>query len=420
MAFARATDADRILTLDVIRGVAVMGILLMNIVGFAMPGAAYANPLAYGGHSGIDFAAWLVNAILIDGKMRGLFSLLFGASLLLVIERAEAKGENAAIVHYSRMIWLFVFGMAHLVLLWWGDILNHYALIGAVAFFFRKLPPHKLAAMAIVLLGVEFALVLDAGRQIAAQEAAVRAGHASAQIAHAFAANRTNLGVPPPADIARDLTVHRGDYVAIFANRLPEALRMPAQAFLFLGLETLAYMLLGMAALRSGLLTGAWSRRAYAIGATIGFGVGVPAYAAIASIPIRHGFDTASVAASDLVWSEPFRPVMILGWACLIVLLIRPGGALTARVAAAGRMAFSNYLGTTLICTTLFYGYGFGLYGRLSRAELYLVVVAVCVAMLAWSQPWLARFHYGPMEWLWRSLARGRLQPLRKTANASQ
>jgi uncharacterized protein len=175
-----------------------------------------------------------------------------------------------------------------------------------------------------------------------------------------------------------------------------------------------------MAALRSGLLTGAWSRRAYAIGATIGFGVGVPAYAAIVSIPIRHGFDTASVAASDLVWSEPFRPVMILGWACLIVLLIRPGGALTARVAAAGRMAFSNYLGTTLICTTLFYGYGFGLYGRLSRAELYLVVVAVCVAMLAWSQPWLARFHYGPMEWLWRSLARGRLQPLRKTANASQ
>jgi uncharacterized protein len=420
MAFARATDADRILTLDAVRGVAVMGILLMNIVGFAMPEAAYANPLAYGGHIGLDFAAWLVNAILIDGKMRGLFSLLFGASMLLVIERATAKGENAAIVHYSRMVWLFAFGMAHLVLLWWGDILNHYALVSAVAFFFRKLPPHKLLAMAIVLLGVEFALVLDAGHQIAAQEAAVRAGQASAQIAHAFAANRASLGVPPPAEIARDLATHRGDYATIFAHRLPEALRTPVQTFLFLGLETLAYMLLGMAALRSGLLTGAWSRRAYAIGAALGFGVGVPAYAAIVSIPIRHGFDTASVAASDLVWSEPFRPVMILGWACLIVLLIRPGGALTARVAAAGRMAFSNYLGTTLICTTLFYGYGFGLYGKLTRAELYLVVAAICVAMLLWSQPWLARFHYGPMEWLWRSLARGRLQPMRKVATASQ
>jgi uncharacterized protein len=318
------------------------------------------------------------------------------------------------------MFWLFVFGMAHLVLLWWGDILGHYALIGALAFFFRKLPPYKLVAMAAVLLGVEFALVLDAGHQIAAQEAAVRAGHASARTLHAFAANRATLGIPPPAEIARDLAIHRSGYATIFAHRLPEALRSPVQTFLFLGLETLAYMLLGMAALRSGLLTGAWSRRAYRIGAAIGFGIGIPAYAAIASIPIRHGFDTASVAASDLVWSEPFRPLMILGWACLIVLLIRPGGALTARIAAAGRMAFSNYLGATIVCTTLFYGYGFGLYGRLTRAELYLVVAAVCVAMLLWSQLWLARFHYGPMEWLWRSLARGQLQPLRKTANASQ
>jgi uncharacterized protein len=178
-------------------------------------------------------------------------------------------------------------------------------------------------------------------------------------------------------------------------------------------------MLLGMAGLRSGLLTGAWSRRAYVRGAGVGFGIGIPAAALVATIPIRHGFDTASVAMSTLVWSEPVRPVMILGWACLIVLALRPGGALTARVAAAGRMAFSNYLGTTLVCTTLFYGYGFGLYGRLSRAELYLVVAPVSALMLLWSRPWLARFRYGPLEWLWRSLARGRLQPMRKAATAS-
>jgi uncharacterized protein len=396
-----------------------MGILMMNIVAFAMPEAAYSNPVAYGGHTGIDFAVWLANAILIDGKMRGLFSFLFGASMLLVIERAAAKGENAARVHFARMFWLFAFGMAHLALLWWGDILNHYALVGVVAWLFRKLPPHKLVAMAVVLLAVEFALVLDVGHQIAAGEAAVRAGHASAEVSRAYAANRANLGVPPAAEIARDLAVHRSGYAAIFADRLPEALRAPSQAFFFLGIETLAYMLLGMAGLRSGLLTGAWPRRAYVRGAAIGFGIGVPACALIATIPIRHGFDTASVAMSTLVWSEPLRPVMILGWACLIVLAIRPGGALTARVAAAGRMAFSNYLGTTLVCTTLFYGYGFGLYGRLSRAELYPVVVAVCTLILLWSQPWLARFRYGPMEWLWRSLARGRLQPMRRVATAS-
>lgn len=397
-----------------------MGILMMNIVAFGMPEAAYSNPLAYGGHGGIDFAVWFANAILIDGKMRGLFSFLFGASTLLVIDRAEAKGESPANVHCARMIWLFLFGMAHLLLLWWGDILNHYALIGALAFFFRKLPPYKLVAMAIVLLGLEFALVLNVGYQIAAQEAAVDAGRASAEVARAYASNRSTLGIPPAAEIARDLAIHRADYVTIFANRLPEALRAPSQAFVFLGAETLAYILLGMAGLRSGLLTGTWSRRAYVRGAAVGFGIGVPVTAAITTIPIRHGFDVASIAASTLVWSEPIRPLMILGWVCLIVLLIRPGGALTARVAAAGRMAFSNYLGTTMVCTTLFYGYGFGLYGRLSRGELYLVVAAICALMLAWSKPWLARFRYGPMEWLWRSLARWRLQPMRRLANASQ
>ena len=416
-----AVDAgDRILTLDGVRGVAVMGILLMNIVAFAMPEAAYSNPFAYGGHSGADFAAWLGNYILVDGKMRGLFSFLFGASTLLVIERATAKGENAALVHFSRMAWLFLFGMAHLVLLWWGDILNHYALIGALAWFFRKLPPHKLIGMAVILLAAEFMLVFDIGHQIAADQAAVRAGLASPQTLQRYIDNRANLGVPPPADIARDLALHRSDYPTIFAQRLPEALRAPGQAFFFLGAETLAYMLLGMAGLRSGLLTGAWSRRAYARGATIGFGIGIPVYAVIAAIPIRHGFDTASVAASDLVWSAPFRPVMILGWACLIVLAIRPGGWLTTRIAAAGRMAFSNYLGTTMLCTTLFYGYGFGLYGRLSRAELYPVVGAVWALMLLWSPAWLARFRYGPLEWLWRSLARGQWQPMRCPANASQ
>ncbi|TPG22612.1 DUF418 domain-containing protein [Sphingomonas koreensis] len=411
---------DRILTLDTIRGVAVMGILTMNIVAFAMPEAAYSNPRAYGGHTGADFAAWLASYILFDGKMRGLFSFLFGASMLLVIDRATAKGENAAVVHFSRMIWLFVFGMAHLLLLWWGDILNHYAMIGALAWFFRKLPPHKLVALAIVLLAIEFVFVLSVGHGIAAQTAIALGPHPTSQAIQAYEANRRGLGIPPPADIARDLAVHRGSYATIFVDRLPDALRAPSQAFSFLGFETLGYMLFGMAGLRSGLLTGAWSRRAYAMGAAVGFGIGIPAYALIALIPIRHGFDVPSVAASDLVWSEPFRPVMIFGWACLIVLLMRPGGALTVRIAAAGRMAFSNYLGTTLICTTLFYGYGFGLYGRLSRADLYLVVAGVWAIMLLWSKPWLARFRYGPLEWLWRSLARGQLQPIRKSANASQ
>jgi uncharacterized protein len=411
-------ESTRIVTLDTIRGVAVMGILVMNIVAFAMPEAAYSNPFAYGGHTGANFAAWLIDYIFVDGKMRGLFSFLFGASMLLVIERATTKGESPARVHFSRMAWLFVFGMAHLLLLWWGDILNHYALIGGLAWFFRRLPPYKLVALALALLVVEFALVFAVGHAIAVNAAAAHGPHPSAEAIRSYIDSRSNMGVPPRAEIARDLAVHHAGYATIFANRLPAAIDAPSQAFFFLGLETLAYMLLGMAGLRSGLLTGDWPRGRYRLGAAIGFGLGIPVYAALALIPITHGFDVSSVAASDLVWSEPFRPVMILGWVCLIVLLMRPGGALTARIAAAGRMAFSNYLGTTIVCTTLFYGYGFGLYGHLSRAELYLVVLAVCALMLAWSKPWLDHFRYGPLEWLWRSLARGKFQPMRGGALA--
>lgn len=409
---ARGEQTTRILTLDAIRGVAVMGILLMNIIAFAMPEAAYSNPYAYGGHRGADLAAWLLDYVLIDGKMRGLFSFLFGASTLLVIERAAAKGENPTTIHYWRMAWLFVFGMAHFVLLWWGDILSHYALVGSLAFLFRKLPPYKLVTMAVLLLVMEFVLVHGAGQQIAAQEAAVRAGRASAQVMRSYVANRLTLGVPTAAEIAQDLALHRGSYAGLVEHRWADAAHELVQTFLFLGPETLGYMLLGMAGLRSGMLTGAWSRRRYVAGAAIGFGIGIPAYVALAMMPIRHGFDVSSVAASALVWSEPFRPIMMVGWACLIVLLIRPGGWLTERVAAVGRMAFSNYLGTTIICTTLFYGYGFGLYGQLSRASLYGVVVLIWLAMLVWSAPWLARFRYGPFEWLWRSLARRRLQPM--------
>ncbi|HWH23216.1 MAG TPA: DUF418 domain-containing protein, partial [Allosphingosinicella sp.] len=141
----------RIASLDIIRGVAVMGILAMNIVAFAMPFAAYLNPRAFGMEGTADYLSWLFSFIFIDGKMRGLFSFLFGASMLLGIERAGAKGEDPRKVHFRRMIWLLVFGLIHLYLIWFGDILTGYALVGMIAWFFRKLPPGRLIAWGVIL-----------------------------------------------------------------------------------------------------------------------------------------------------------------------------------------------------------------------------------------------------------------------------
>jgi len=411
-----ASAPDRLQSLDTVRGVAVMGILLLNIVGFGMPEAAYFNPRAYGGSEGADLAVWIVNFILFDGKMRGLFSFLFGASLLLVVERAEAKSENPLQVHASRMAWLLVFGLAHLWLLWFGDILGLYALLGMVAYFFRGMRSSRmvvLGAMLVLAQALVFAS-LPFGAYYLQTVAPDSPGYANA--AKQLAALNDSFGIPTAAETARQLALFRGGYAQILADRFAHNSLGPLPMALLFGPETLAYMLFGMAALRSGFLRGEWSRARVRKLLWLGFGVGLPAYAAIAVYLINSDFSLFSVLLGVMPLTAPVRPFLFLGWACLILLLAR-GGPLNARIAAAGRMAFTNYLTTSLICTTLFYGYGLGWFGYLSRAELYLVVAGVWALILLWSKPWLARFQYGPLEWVWRSLSRGRAQPMRRGAD---
>ena len=416
------TASDRILTLDTVRGVAVMGILLLNIIAFAMPMPAYFNPAAYGGATGIDLAVYLVNFILFDGKMRGLFSFLFGASMLLVIDRAEAKGESAARIHYTRMVWLLVFGLIHLWLIWWGDILSHYALIGMVAFLLRNLRVRTMIVIGLVLVFVE--LVVTGMIPMIITMAQASPGNAEMQ--ETLREMTKGFGVPPAAWITEQVALHRGGWLEIATQRFADNKFMPLVGLFQFGWETLAYFLFGMAALRSGMLTGQWERRRYVKWAAIGFGISLPVYAALAAWMTAQQFALLPVTIATMVATVPVRPLAVLGWASLIILLMHPGGALTARFAAAGRMAFTNYLGTSLICTTIFYGYGLGWYGELSRAEVYLVVFAVWALMLLCSKPWLERFAYGPLEWLWRSLARGGFQPMaggalaRSVANATQ
>lgn len=405
----------RLQSLDTVRGVAVMGILLLNIIAFSMPEAAYMNPRAYGGSSGADLWVYLVNFVLFDGKMRGLFSFLFGASLLLVIERATAKGESPARVHYARMIWLLAFGLAHLWLIWWGDILAHYALVGMIAFFFRDKPVRTLIRVGIGLLALETLILSGIPIGVLALQNNW-GGTSPAEAAKGLAAFEKGFGVPPAAYIAEQLALFRGSYEGILRHRFADQAFSPLAMLPFIGPETLAYMLLGMASLKSGLLAGAWQRKRYWKWMLVCFGIALPAYIAIAAYMVRENFSLLAVVTGVMAATTPFRPLMILGWACLILLLMRPGGALTARISAAGRMAFTNYLVTSLICTTLFYGYGLGLYGHLSRWQVYLVVAAVWALMLLWSKPWLTHFRFGPFEWLWRSLARLRFQPFRGPA----
>jgi uncharacterized protein len=403
----------RIVTLDVIRGIAVMGIFSVNVIAFALIFPAYMNPSAAGGHHGADLATWFVNFVVVDGKMRSLFSMLFGASMLLVIERAVAAGRSGSSTHYRRMVVLALFGLAHFYLIWFGDILFLYAAIGMIAYAFVRKPPKSLLAWAAALFLLNAAMMTAASAYFRSADAEAHAGDATpAEI------REWNLAVAwgrqSEDKTARDIAIHRGSVVDRANHMLTERAFEPLGGLIFFGPETLALMLLGMAAFKSGFLTGQWSDRRYRSIACWTLSIGAVASAAIAFATWKSNFYLPLVFFNLVVAQLPFRITMALGYAALVILLFRRPGWVRERFAAVGRSAFSNYLGTSIFAALIFYGDGLGLYQRLSRFEAWLVAPLVWLLMLAWSKPWLDRFHYGPLEWAWRTLARWEWQPMRK------
>ncbi|QNM82512.1 DUF418 domain-containing protein [Sphingomonas sabuli] len=398
--------SNRIITLDVIRGVAVMGIFSVNVVAFAMVEAAYFNPPVYGFDGLADRLMWLANFILVDGKMRSLFSILFGASMLLVADRADASGQSATGVHYRRMAVLLLFGLAHFYFIWFGDILTTYAVVGSVVFLFRRFNVAALAAFAVVAYILAFA------------NAASQASAFAARIAVALASGDPDaIGYygPSAASIARDLAVH-SSWPAYVATMIGERLWNPLDIVRALFMETFALMLIGMAAYRSGFLNGQWPAAAYRRIAIVGIALGAAFSAVLAAWVWADGFRLPLTVNALETWSMPAHPVMALAYAAALVLAVRKGGWLIDRLAAVGRAAFTNYLGTSIVAMLVFNGSGLGLYGQLSRAECWLLVPLVWLLMLLWSKPWLDRFTYGPLEWAWRSLSRLRPQPMLKRA----
>ena len=408
----RASE-QRYISLDAMRGFAVMGILAMNIISFAMPEWAYITPAAYGGDSLADQIAWFLAFIFIDGKMRGLFSLLFGASLMLVIDRAVAKGESAAQVHYRRMAWLAVFGLAHYFFIWFGDILFLYAIIGMIAFRFRNWPPERLVKIACIIFAVGLALWgIQFGALQIFQYFATRPD-ATADMARQFRELMDSADLA--FNIAPDLALHRGSYAAITMDRLDEWSTPLILVVQSIG-ETLPLMMIGMAMQKSGFMTGNWDAIDYRRWVMRMLPVGLLLTLVLGVWIVAVDFDRITALAVFFFWGAIPRIMLTVGYAAVLILIIRryQNHPMLARVAATGRAAFSNYLGTSIVMTTIFYGYGFGLFGHVGRAGLWVFVLGASAVMLLWSKPWLMAFHFGPLEWLWRSLARGKVQIMRR------
>jgi uncharacterized protein len=409
-------SAERIEAIDVVRGFAVLGILLMNIVGMGLPATAYLDPTFAGGYEGADFWMWSINFVLTDGKMRGLFTMLFGASMVLIAERAEGQRPGPVSIHYRRMAWLLVFGLLHAFLLWWGDILVCYAIAGALVFAFRNLTQRTLFIGGVCILAVLTTLNVAIG--IALEDLRLAASQPGAAPADVEAWAAASFALDPPAE-ARDAEIAAmgGGFLEAVGGRASNLAFIYPELLPFEVIEAIGQMMIGIVLFRSGFFSLGWSVGSYICLAALGYGLAVPVTAWLAWRAWDADFDV--VVLNEMgAWSAIPRPFIALAHASVMLLCLRQGvlGPLRGALAAVGRMALSNYLLTSLITTLVFCGFGLGLFGALSRAELMMVVISVWAFILLWSGPWLRHFTYGPFEWIWRCLVRGRIPPLRRPA----
>ncbi len=420
----------RIGALDTIRGLALLGILVMNIPWFAYHSfSGVLNPLLQGGYEGLDRLAFDAAYVLFNQKMMTLFSLLFGAGVCLFADKARARNGSAAGLHYRRMGWLLVIGLAHAYLIWEGDILVTYALCGMLVFPAYRLRPAWLVAIAVVLLVISAVLSWLFGWWLGGVRDAWIALEAGEDAPGFFAEQASQWpemreGFSPTEERrAAEEAAFTGGYLDLLPQRVELALGVQLGYLPFgLGWRVAGIMLLGMALYRSGFLTGRLRAATSAAIAAVALPVGF-AMDAVGVAWLRHiEFEFIEMMSGPLLVNMLASTIAAIGWAALLLAICRAGvlRPMTDALAAVGRMAFTNYLAHSILCSLLFYGYGFGLWGKLSRAELLLVVVGIWTVQLIWSPLWLAHFRFGPMEWLWRSLTYLRVQPMTRPATAAQ
>jgi uncharacterized protein len=404
---------ERIVALDFIRGIAVLGILFANVTAFGHPLLAYYWPEALpGGGSEADRWIWLFQFVFVDGKFRGLFTLLFGAGMYLFMERAWARGATRRL-QARRLFWLMLFGIAHFYLLFIGDILFLYSVSGLVV-----LAMLRWTARTQLWVGLGWYVLgslLFAGA-MGSQAALEGIPSIREQAGEAWQQAQQGWQDQIESSEKEAAVVREGSYADVVGYRLAEQsgqLGLYAVIGLF---ETMPLMLIGMALLRFGLFEAALDRRKMRRWGWVGFLGGALLALALGWWAVVRDFPPFLTQFLFNGASAAPRLPMVLGIAALLALWapVAARGWLGGRFVAAGRMAFSNYIGTSLVMTLVFQGWAGGLYGQLDRAGLLVVVVLAWVLMLAWSKPWLERFRYGPLEWLWRCLTYWKLFPLRR------
>ena len=397
-------QSERIVSLDVLRGFAILGILLMNIQHFSMITAAYMNPLAYGDITGANKWVYMLSHVLGDMKFWTLFSIMFGAGIILFTDRLKEKGIKSLGLHYRRSLWLLVIGLAHAYLLWYGDILVAYAVSAFWVVLLRKNKPTSLALIGLGFFSVASILYLLSGLSIPFMPEENKV-------------EMLQSWLPDLEHINKNLEAYRGSWSEQMPHRAETSLMMQTMVFLIqVGWRSGGLMLLGMALYKWGILSAEKSKAFYlkmtALCLITGF--------ALVIYGMKTNFDAGFSLEYSMFYGSQFNywgsVLVSLGYIGLVMLCVKINllSWLKNSLKAVGQMALTNYLLQTIICTTIFYGHGFGFYGSVERTGQILIVFGIWIFQMIISPIWMKYFRFGPFEWLWRSLTYWQFQPIKR------
>ncbi len=425
------TKADRIQTVDMVRGFALLGILMMNIPIFGIDRSVYKIVLE-GSKANADYTTMAVVYTFFDGTMRGLFSMLFGAGMVLFTlgkKESLTGGPTVAEYYYRRLLWLVAFGLVNAyVFLWEGDILFYYGLCGMLLFPFRAAKPKWLILIGLVLLSIgtfkqlswwgETRETRATYKEAIAAEKAKKPLTEKQQEAKAQWEQMEKSQKPDPERTARNISKMQGGYGTVFGHLKSHNANNETWGMYHGLYDMIGMMFIGMGLFYLGFFSNKLSTGTYSLTLLIGYGVGIP----VGWIFFSKGFADTNFTAYIDQWRVPHwalydirRLLLSIGHASVLMLIYRSKVVpwLMKALSNVGQMAFTNYLMQSLLMTFFFFGYGLGYYNSLRFHQLYYVVGSVWIFQLIFSSIWLRYFRFGPFEWLWRSLTYWRAQPMR-------
>lgn len=404
---------ERIVAIDVLRGAAVLGILLINIRSYAVPDIALANPSEWGNDASHNRFAYNLTYVLAKQKFMAIFSMLFGASVLLFTDGLIRKNKGPG-AHFVRNWWLFVFGIAHLILVWSGDVLLIYALCAFPLYFLRKLSPRWHLGLGVLVFFVPLLMTGWIQKEMPnfdeeGQGLFYGLWHPESE--------ELEANVERYRGAYSDQVVSRWNYETDFGSTGPERILTMSLWGNYIA-RSLGMMLVGMAMYRWGVFGAKLNAKIYRRMAWWGLGIGLPLCLIGLEYNLYNSWDWKVCYYYGRIGNFLGTGPVAIGYIGLVMLWCQRSESswLRIRLAEVGRTALSCYIGQSLLATFIFYGFGLGLYGSVDYLLQLVFVVGIWVVQIWLVQFWMKHFRQGPLEWLWRCLTYFRMQPLRRDA----